>query len=136
MNDAEKLVEALLETDEVDPKSFVGARDAHIEQYKPIIIHGSYGSLNVDPNDGTVYRYDDAPDEEREYGDIVKFDLDELRQWIKANGTPEWAGRADEIVAPGGEFDIVDVGFWTDTGDYVPAEEDHRRMSWGDAEPG
>lgn len=133
MNVAARIVDALLETDEVDPKRFIAARDASIPHYEPILVHGSYGTLKVDPNDGTVLRYDDAPNDEEEYGDIVKFDLPELARWIKAHGSPEW--RDQEIVVPGAEFDIVDVSFWTDTGDYVPGEEDHRMMSWNSHEP-
>jgi hypothetical protein len=135
MRVAAKIVDVLLEADEVDPKSFVGARDANIEQYQPILVHGSYGTLKVDPNDGTVLRYDDAPEDDAAYKDIVKFDLEELRRWIKTHGSEEWASR-DDLVVPGAEFDIVDVSFWTDTGEYVPGETEHRMMSWNDAEPG
>lgn len=131
MNDAAKIVDALLETDEVDPKSFVGARDANIEHYQPILMHGSYGTLKVDPNDGTVIKHDDAPDYgDEDYKDIVKFDLEEFRRWLAQNA-PEFA----DIVVPGEEFDIVDVGFWLDTGEYVAAEAEHRAVIYLGAEP-
>jgi hypothetical protein len=131
MNDAARIVDALLEADDLDPKSFVTARDASIPQYQPISMHGSYGSLRVDPNDGTVIRHDDAPDYgDEDYKDIVKFDLEEFRQWLAQNA-PEFA----DIVVPGGEFDIVDVGFWLDSGDYVPAEAEHRAIAYLGAEP-
>lgn len=140
MKVADRIVDALLESDEIDPKAFVRSRDQQIGQYQPIFIHGSYGTLKVDPYDGTVLHYSDAPPDDEEgpgdaYSDIVKFDLDELRRWIKKYGSPEWASR-DDLVVPGAEFDIVDVSFWTDKGEYVPGEVDHRMMSWNDAEPG
>lgn len=131
MSIAAKIVEALLENDQVDPKAFIGARDASIEQYQPILMHGSYGTLSVDQNDGTVIRHDDAPDYgDEDYKDIVKFDLEEFRQWLAQNA-PEFA----DIVVPGGEFDIVDVGFWLDNGEYVPAEAEHRAITYLGAEP-
>jgi hypothetical protein len=131
MNDAARIVDALLEADEIDPKSFVSSRDANIPQYEPIKMHGSYGTLSADPNDGTVIRHDDAPDYgDEDYKDIVKFDLEEFRRWLAQNA-PEFA----DIVVPGGEFDIVDVGFWLDSGDYVPAEAEHRAIVYLGAEP-
>jgi hypothetical protein len=143
MRVASKIVDVLLEADEVDPKAFVTdrKRELKIEPYRSILVNGSYGTLHVDPYDGSVFNYTDFPADDSEekgaqYADIVRFDLDELRRWIRANGSPKWAARADEIVKPGHEFDIVDIGFWTDKGEYVPAEEEHRRISWSDAEPG
>jgi hypothetical protein len=132
MKVASKIVDALLESDEVDPKAFAQSRDQQIGEYKPILVHGSYGTLKVDPYDGTVLRYDDAPvDGTAAYSDVVKFDLEELRRWLRQN-TPKFA----DIVQPGAEFDIVNVSFWTDSGDYVPGEPDHRAITYGDAEPG
>jgi hypothetical protein len=128
---ANEIVDTLLEADEVDPKAFARSRDQQIGEYQPILMHGSYGTLKVDPYDGTVIRYDDAPDYgDEDYKDIVKFDLEEFRRWLAQNA-PEFA----DIVVPGGEFDIVDVGFWLDTGDYVAAEAEHRAIVYLNAEP-
>lgn len=127
---ANEIVDALLEADEVDPKAFARSRDQQIGEYKPILIQGSYGTLKVDPYDGTVIRYDDAPKDDADYDDIAKFDLEEFRQWLQANA-PQYG----EFVRPGEEFDIVDVGFWTTSGDYVAAEPDHRAYTYLGAEP-
>ena len=139
MNDAARIVDALHEADEIDPKAFVQARDA-AAHHNPLTVEGSYGTLKVDPVTGIVLGYENYPkDDEVErgdaYHDIVKFDLPELRQWIKRHGSPEWRGRADEIVGPGSALDIVNVGFWTNDGEYVPGEEEHRLISWNDHEP-
>jgi hypothetical protein len=131
MKAAAKIVDALLESDEVDPKAFAQSRDQQIGEYKPIVMHGSYGSLKADPYDGTVIRYEDAPDYgDEDYKDIVKFDLDEFRRWLQQNA-PEFA----HIVVPGEEFDIVDVGFWLASGEYVAAEAEHRAVVYLGAEP-
>lgn len=80
-----------------------------------VTIEGSHGKLTVDLLTGNVTAYEweqhaDAP----EYGDIVRFDLGENAAYYK------------RPVQPGMWFDILDVGFWTDKGDYIEPEAEWR----------
>jgi hypothetical protein len=130
MSDAHRLVDHLIEN--IDPKEFVRSRNVRLDHPNPIIIAGSCGKLLVHPDAGFVISYDKEDmtfdDDESCYDDIVEFDLKELRQFIAEHNLTF-------KVEPGSYWDILDVGFWTNTGDYVPAEAEHRATAWLGAEP-
>ncbi|MES0134464.1 hypothetical protein NKJ88_05775 [Mesorhizobium sp. M0016] len=79
-----------------------------------ISVSGSWGTILANAETGAVLK---AP---ADYSDIVKFDLDEH---TKAHGKPT-----------AGTVDILDLGYWTNTGFYIAADEYHREMTgagWG-----
>jgi hypothetical protein len=100
-------------TERIEPKG-EPAEDAGPDpafEYDPddkahVYITGSCGQLVVDPTTGQVLRYirDRDADDENNYDDIARIDLDEHRR----NG-----------VYPKNP-DILDVGYWTRGGHYEP----------------
>lgn len=76
-----------------------------------VVIWGSYGTLRVDPATGAVLEYDPQGND-REYGDIVRFDPATLTN---------------------GDSDILGVGFWDAKGGYTPAMRfDPEKDRWVD----
>lgn len=75
-----------------------------------ITITGSYGSLTVNRQSGAIISYEPRTDDEPAYSDIVRFDVNEAR----LHYGDDWG-----VI----EFlDILRIGFWTNTGEYVPNE--------------
>lgn len=83
-----------------------------------IQVNGSWGTLFVEPVTGIVLAYDDFgclpdPDGYPGYSDITRVDLVE---WCVSHGCAD---------VPRG-IDILDVAFWTNSGQYVEAAKDWR----------
>lgn len=123
MQDAEKIVDTLLEDD--DPKEFVAdiqlphvnTTGGHFE------VNGSYGTLFCDTTTGNVVKYDEAGEHgEDGYDDIVRVDLAEFTQWLD---------RLEKKYPGAGQrqngCDILFIGFWTKDGEYGHPEEDARQ---------
>lgn len=83
---------------------------------------GSYGKLKVCAYTGCVLDYD-PQDQDPEYADIARFDVDEWQQEYP-----------DEDIS-GHEHDIVDFGFWTDTGQYNEPSYEWRKDFQEDRKP-
>ena len=83
-----------------------------------MLFNGNYGTLEADDITGMVIKYLPMPGEEHDYADIVQFDLDERCRWYASQGI--------RLSTPQPDGDILDVGFWTNTGEYVSAEHDYR----------
>jgi hypothetical protein len=74
-------------------------------------VHSSHGDIAIDDNGYVVVaesKYDD-----KELINISRFDLVEYQKAYPDEPMPD-------------EFDILDLAYWTDKGDYIPAEEDFR----------
>lgn len=79
-----------------------------------ITVYSSHGELAVEPITGLVIKADsDYYDSDPNDGvrDIVRFDIEEFCIF--------WG-------CPPQDADILDMGFWTETGDYVPPSMDWR----------
>lgn len=78
-----------------------------------IEVHGSYGTLYVDPIDGKVVDYEpgEAGDD---YKNIASIDLDEWRRYYKAE--------------PCGPLNLLDVAYTTDEGFYSPHVKEWREL--------
>lgn len=76
---------------------------------------GSYGELTIDLNTGDVLSVEHYNGCEPEYSDIVRFDLAEYRSTYPNEPDCD-------------EFDILDVGFWTNKGLYASPDEFHREQ--------
>ena len=83
---------------------------------RQLIVAGSYGELIVDGESGKVLDYEPFPYEPPEYADIVRFDVEEFRHFYFDDPDCNWA-------------DIVDIGFWTDKGDFIAPETEHRFLT-------
>ena len=77
-------------------------------------VYGSHGELTVDADTGDVIELMDQTYDSEEYRDIVRFDVHEWRR--------EYPTEAIE----GTGMDILDIGFWTDTGEYIGPEQSWR----------
>lgn len=127
MHEAELIVDKLLQEDEAaDAKAFIlgitPSSDGEIQVY------GNYGTLYVDISTGYVKRYQPLENEEPEYQDIVRVNIDELVDWLERNDV-------DTSVEPGDGIDIVNIGFWTKSGGYEEPEEEHRGITYLGHEP-
>ncbi|MDE2365149.1 MAG: hypothetical protein KGM42_20930 [Hyphomicrobiales bacterium] len=72
-----------------------------------IEIFGNYGIVEVNAADGTIRSFNEADSDANEfsnYRDIVRFDVDEWREFYKSKRIAVKA------------IDILDIGFWYDTG--------------------
>ena len=82
---------------------------------KNITIFSSHGELRVDPVTGVVDKsasdYYQPGDLEEGIESILRIDLEEHALF--------WGGRPSD-------GDILDFGYWTDSGDYEPADMDWR----------
>ncbi len=122
MQDAEKLVEALLDDPADDPKD--AAADIRIPHVNTddFEVTGSHGTLHCDPVTGDVLRLDDQGDDEDNYRHIARVNLPEFMQWLQ---------QLDKKFPGAGErqsgADILFVGFWTKNGEYEEPEEDARQ---------
>jgi hypothetical protein len=74
-----------------------------------LTVHGSHGDIEIDAQGHVTSLLE--PD--HEYAPIQRFDLAEYAQAYPAEPTP-------------GDFDILDLGYWTVGGGYVAAEPDFR----------
>ena len=97
-----------------------------------INFHGSWGEIKVFAETGEVISVE--PELETKYGgvdsfcgyhEIKKVDIEEFKKWLSKVPTKD--GTALRI-GPYFGWDILDVGYWTIWGEYVPAEEDHRKL--------
>lgn len=83
------------------------------------IVFGNHGELTVDAETGKVEAYDFSNGDSDDYKDILRFDVSE---WHNTYPIEPLAGRS---------LDILDFGFWTDTGAYEAPIRDrfpiHRR---------
>ena len=75
-----------------------------------IIIRGSSGDFTAHAETGEVLSC--LPED---YDFIRWMDITEYKRWLETNGI-EWSG----------EIDILDIGYWTEKGKYVPAEQASR----------
>lgn len=79
-----------------------------------MIVIGSWGTLVVDGSTGCILEYEPELDyPEDDYWHIQRFDLEEYRRHYPSN--------------PTGTIDILDIGYWTVSGDYEPPEPDYRK---------
>lgn len=84
-----------------------------------VVIGSSHGHFYADLETGKLVRRniccDKKPDEycSVEYTLIKKFDLEEWKRFYRVEVSPH--------------IDILDLGYWLDNGDYIPAEDDHRK---------
>lgn len=125
MRDAEKIVDALLENDQVDPKDYLDDRGI---RNTPITISGSYGSFTVDRETGQILSREVYDPNDDAYSDILRFDVAEFQEWLAKNA-PQYQLEDDDAL------DIVNVGFWVEgeepgTEGYVAAEEEHRGITY------
>ena len=82
---------------------------------KEFFIDGTYGSFSVHVDSGKVLSYTEETNEEGvSYSNIVQFDVKELETF--------WDYRIKEKDS----YDILDVGYWTNTGFYAPPDVDYR----------
>ncbi|MGQ7794505.1 hypothetical protein ACUN0C_19035 [Faunimonas sp. B44] len=84
-----------------------------------IVVYGNYGEMLVNERNGRVIRYTPS-DEGSDYADIVRVDLKEFA-----------------LAYPGethSHIDIVDIGFWTNTGEYCAPEPIYRATVVRDSE--
>lgn len=76
-------------------------------------VYGSHGHIEINLETGdviSIYHYSGS---EGDYSDIVKFDTQEFKQaWPERSGAET--------------FDILDIGYWTASGYYEPADTFHR----------
>lgn len=129
MTAGEQIVARLIESD-FDPKQYALDSPKDLQVFD---VHGSWGQVRVGLVTGQVVSYTpsavasrDPHDPNHEnYLNIVKFDTDELNRWLSVN-TDGPGLQAGDI------FDIVDIGYWENDGEYIAAEEDHRRRSFLD----
>lgn len=78
-------------------------------------IHGTYGDIKVEPYTGRTLEKITIP----EYADIDRYDVREYQLFYSEDEYP-----------PDG-IDVLDIGFWTNKGDYVPPDTTHREMVQG-----
>jgi hypothetical protein len=81
---------------------------------RTFIVYGCGGELTVSASSGHVLEYDDMGYGDNEYAAIVFVNVDEWR-----NSHP---GDVPDRI------DILDLGYWTDTGEYEPPKNDWRRL--------
>lgn len=74
-------------------------------------VYGSHGDLTVSVTSGRVVAYEPIGD--GEYSHIAFFNIAEWRQ--------AYPGEIPE------QIDILDIGYWTEEGEYAPAVEDWRK---------
>lgn len=78
-----------------------------------IIVSGSHGIIEVDP---VTYQVITTPNDNNEYSSIIKFDIDEYREY--------WAGT---VKASSNEIDILDLGYWYGESNKFESPEIHWR---------
>lgn len=77
-----------------------------------LIISGSDNSIIVNDPSGTIIYFETS---DGTYDDIERFDLTEKRKYWNREASPEHG------------LDILDVGYWTKDGQYIPPESDWRK---------
>jgi len=78
-------------------------------------VYGSHGHIEINLETGdviSIYHYSGS---EGDYSDIVKFDIGEFKQ--------AWPERVEAET-----FDILDIGYWTESGYYEAADTFHREQ--------
>lgn len=76
-------------------------------------VFSSNGDFEID-HDGRVVEFHPWPDASPDYFNFVRFDLEEHRRHH---------GRTSDD-----DFDILDLGVWTSTGEYIPPDEEWRKL--------
>ena len=122
--EASKIVEALLDGGD-DPKDYAYDR-IEIKDY-PFRVSSSHGHWDASAATGTVlnrevYPYRDDPqypfDAEAFINDVERFDVNEYRNWLRANF------EGDEAEIDGA--DCLFIGWWNKDGSYNAPEQDAR----------
>jgi hypothetical protein len=80
------------------------------------IVRGAYGDIICDATCGHVLRLENTSGS-REYGNVTRIDMDELRDWCAKTG---------DKALEHGETDILNVGLWTDQGVWEEPAPDYR----------
>ncbi len=81
---------------------------------RAFIVYGCGGELTVSASSGQVLEYDDMGYGDNEYAGIVFVNVD------------EWHNSHPGTVLD--RIDILDLGYWTESGEYEPPENDWRRL--------
>jgi hypothetical protein len=118
MSAAEKIVDKLLEDGTLDPKGYVADKGITIPTGMLKVV-GSHGSITCESATGDVVEIDDLGDDEENYRNISRINVDEYRQWIDEKGLGGWRQDGDTV-------DILFVGYWNRDGSYEPPEEEAR----------